>query len=137
MESKIKKKKGVLLPEYFKKIGIAVMILAFVPAVVVKSMGFEMLPLQKEFFKVFTLNAFILGLLFVAMSRDKIEDEMTIYIRLKAMAFSFFWAVSFVIIRPFVDLLFKDPIEAITGQGVVMSMLLVYLMIYYVTKRGR
>jgi hypothetical protein len=137
MESKRNKNEAVLLPKYFKKIGLVVMILAFVPAVVVKSMNIEMVQSQKELFRVFTLNAFILGLLFVAWSKDKVEDEMTVAIRLKAMAWTFSWAVLYVIVKPIVDLLFKDPIQDLTGQQVVMSMLFVYLIMYYIQKIGR
>lgn len=137
MESKINKKEAVLLPKYFKEIGIVVIILAFVPAVVVKSMNIEMVQSQKELFRIFTLNAFLLGLLFVAWSKDKIEDEMTVAIRLKAMAWTFSWAVLYVIIKPIIDLLFKDPIQDLTGQQVVMSMLFVYLIMYYLQKIGR
>ena len=137
MESKRNKNEAVLLPKYFKKIGLVVMILAFVPAVVVKSMNIEMVQSQKELFRVFTLNAFILGLLFVAWSKDKVEDEMTVAIRLKAMAWTFSWAVLYVIIKPIVDLILKDPIQDLTGQQVVMSMLFVYLIMYYIQKIGR
>lgn len=137
MESKINKKEAVLLPKYFKEIGIVVIILAFVPAVVVKSMNIEMVQSQKELFRIFTLNAFLLGLLFVAWSKDKIEDEMTVAIRLKAMAWTFSWAVLYVIIKPIIDLLFKDPIQDLTGQQVVMSMMFVYLIMYYLQKIGR
>ncbi len=137
MESKRIKNEAALLPKYFKKIGLVVMILAFVPAVVVKSMNIEMLQSQKELFRLFTLNAFILGLLFVAWSKDKVEDEMTVAIRMKAMAWTFSWAVLYVIVKPFVDLLFKEPIQNLTGQEVVMSMLFVYLIMYYLQKIGR
>lgn len=137
MESKINKNEVALLPKYFKKIGLVVMILAFIPAVVVKSMNVEMVQSQKELFRIFTLNAFILGLLFVSWSKDKVEDEMTVAIRLKAMAWTFGWAVLYVIVKPIVDLLFKDPIQDLTGQQVVMSMLFVYLIMYYLQKIGR
>ncbi len=137
MESKINKKEAILLPKYFKKIGLVVMILAFVPAVVVRSMNFEMVHSQKELFRVFTLNAFILGLLFVAWSKDKVEDEMTVAIRLKAMAMTFSWTVLSVIVKPIVDLLFKEPLKDLTGQQVVMSMLFFYLIMYYLQKIGR
>ena len=137
MESKRRKNKHVLLPVYFKKVGLAVMILAFVPAIIVKSMNFELMQSQKELFRVLTLNAFILGLLFVAWSRDTVEDEMTVSIRLKSMSWTFTWAVLYVIITPLIDLLFKDPIDDLTGQQVVMSMLFVYLIMYYLQKRGR
>ncbi|OQP52506.1 hypothetical protein [Niastella populi] len=137
MESKKCKKEPFLLPEYFKKVGLVVMISAFVPAIIIKAMSVEMIQSQKELFHVFTLNAFILGLLFVAWSKDKIEDEMTVFIRLKAMALTFTSAVLCVIIVPFIDLLFKNPIANITGRQVVMSMLFFYLMMYYFQKRGR
>ena len=137
METKRNKNEVALLPKYFKKIGLVVMILAFVPAVIVKSMNVEMIQSQKELFRIFTLNVFILGLLFVAWSKDKVEDEMTVAIRLKAMAWTFGWAVLYVIVKPIVDLLFKDPIQDLTDQQVVMSMLFVYLIIYYLQKIGR
>lgn len=137
MESKRSKKEAALLPQYFKKIGLVVMILAFVPAVVVKSMNVDMVQSQKDLFRIFTLNAFILGLLFVAWSKDKVEDEMTVGIRLKSMAWTFSWAVLYVIVKPIVDLLFKEPIQDLTGQQVVMSMLFMYLIMYYLQKIGR
>ena len=137
MESKGNKKEAVLLPKYFKKIGLIVMILAFVPTVVVKSMNVEMVQIQKELFRIFTLNAFILGLLFVAWSKDKVEDEMTVAIRLKAVAMTFGWTVLSVIVKPIVDLLFKEPLKDLTGQDVVMDMLFVYLIVYYLQKIGR
>jgi hypothetical protein len=137
MESKRRKKELTLLPVYFKKVGIVVIILAFVPAILVKSMNVELIQTQKDLFRVFTLNAIILGLLLVTWAKDKVEDEMTVFIRLKAMAWTFTWAVLYVIISPFVDLLFKDPIGVLTGQQVVMSMLLAYLIMYYLQKIGR
>lgn len=137
MESTRNKNDVALLPKYFKKIGLFVMILAFVPAVVVKSMNVEMVQSQKELFRIFTLNAFILGLLFVAWSKDKVEDEMTVALRLKAMAWTFGWAVLYVIVKPIVDLLFKAPIRDLTAQQIVMSMLFVYLIMYYLQKIGR
>ena len=137
MQCKRSKKEPGLLPLYFKKIGLLVMILAFIPAIIVKSVNVELVQTQKEIFRVLTLNAFILGLLFVAWSRDKVEDEMTVSIRLKAMSWTFTWAVLYVIITPFIALLFKDLIVRLTGQLVVMSMLFVYLTIYYLQKLSR
>ena len=137
MESKRSKNEHALLPAYFKRIGLAVMILTFVPAIIVKAMSIEIAQSQKELLRVLNLNALILGLLFVAWSKDKVEDEMTVSIRLKAVSWSFTWAVLYVIIMPFIDLLFKEPIANLTGQSVVMSMLFVYLIMYYLQKWGR
>lgn len=137
MESKRSKNGPALLPVYFKKVGLVVMILAFVPAIIIKSLGIELVQTQKELFRVFTLNAFILGLLFVAWSKDKVEDEMTVAIRLKSVAMTFTWAVLYVIIKPILDMLFEDSIGNLTGQEVVMSILFVYLIMYYLQKLGR
>lgn len=100
-------------------------------------MHLELLPTQKELFRTLMLSGINLGLLFISLSRDKVEDEMTISIRLKAMAWSFTWAVFYVIIAPFMDLLFKDPIGVLAGQQVVMSMLFVYMIMYYLQKKSR
>ena len=137
MKSKRNKKEAVLLPKYFKIIGLVVMIVAFVPVIIFKSLNIAMVVAQKELFRVLTLNAFILGLLFVAWSKDNVEDEMTVALRLKAMAWTFSWAVLYVFVKPIVDLLFKDPIQDLTGQQVIMSMLFVYLIMYYLQKIGR
>lgn len=137
MESKTIKNEFGLLPRYFMKIGVVVMILAFIPIVIVKAINVEMVQVDRELFRIFALNVFILGLLFVAWAKDKVEDEMTLTIRLKAMAWTFGWAVLYVIIKPIIDVLFKDPIQDLNGQQVVLSMLFVYLIMYYLQKIGR
>ena len=137
MEKRKKRNEAGLLPNIFKKVGIAVMLLAFVPAVVVKAANIQITPMDKEVFRLLAMNAFILGLLFVAWAKDKVEDELTVAIRLKAMGWSFIWAVLFVIMKPFVDMLFNDPIADLKSQELVLSMLFVYLLMYYVQKKGR
>ena len=137
MSSHSKKNKTGLLPHYFKRIGIVVMILAFVPAISFKAMGLELMQAQKALFKLMTMNGFILGLLFMAWAKDKVEDEMTIALRLKSMGFAFLWAVLFVVLKPLTDLLFKSSSAESTAQGLVVSMLLVYFFLYSLQKKGR
>ena len=118
-------KNGVgLLPYYFKIIGIVVLLSALVLSVVVKASNHELSIMNKELFKLLTMNSFILGLLFVAVAKDKVEDEMTITIRLKAMGLTFIWAVLSVIINPLVLIVIKEPISSSTSQDLVFSMLL-------------
>ena len=126
-----------LLPNMYKKVGIAVMLLAFVPAVIIKVINLQLIPSNKEVLRLFTMNAFILGLLFIAWAKDRVEDELTVQIRLKAMSWAFLWAVLFVVIKPIVDMLFRDPIADQKSQELVLSMLLVYLLMYYFQKKGR
>jgi len=113
------------------------MILAFVPIVIIITMNFKILPSQKELREVFIANTFILGLLIIALSKDKVEDEMTIAIRLKAMVIAFISIVIYFIISPFSDILFKIPIENLTGRHLVTVMLFEYLLMYYYLKRVR
>ncbi len=137
MESKKLKNEPVLLPLYCKKIGLAILLMGLIPAIIVKLMHLALEPAPKEMFKLLTSNTFLLGLLMIAWSRDKIEDEMTIFIRLKSMAWTFTWTVLYVITRPVIDLIFNDPVENMNSQEVVMSMLFVYLIMYFFQKRGR
>ncbi|MDQ3278638.1 MAG: hypothetical protein M3Q06_09945 [Bacteroidota bacterium] len=132
-----KKNKTGLLPHHFKKIGIVVMLMAFIPAILIKAMEVEVAQTQKELIKLMTMNMFILGLLFVAWAKDKIEDEMTIALRLKSMGFAFIWAVLSVVLKPLTDVLFKNTMEHESAQGLVISMLFVYLMLYHFQKKGR
>ncbi|HLO83094.1 MAG TPA: hypothetical protein VK166_19160 [Chitinophagaceae bacterium] len=135
---KLKNQHGVgLLPNYFKKLGIIVMILALVPAVFVKGADIEISPASKEIFRLLTMNAFILGLLFVAWAEDKLEDEITVALRLKAMASTFIWAVLYVIIKPFIDMLFHEPVADLKSQELVLSMLFIYMLMYYVQRKIR
>jgi len=137
MEKRKNRNEIGLLPNVFKKVGIAVMLLAFVPAVIAKAVNIPLTGANKELFRLLTMNAFILGLLFIAWAKDKVEDELTFAIRLKAMGWSFIWAILFVIIKPFVNMLFNDPVADMKSQELVLSMLFVYLLMYYMQKKGR
>jgi hypothetical protein len=137
MESKARKENLHLLPNRFKKVGLTLIVLTFVVGIVLKLMSLDLLQTQKELYRMLTLSSVNLGLLIIAMSKDSIEDEMTIAIRLKAMAWAFTWAVFYVILSPIIDLLLKDPIGVLTGQQVIMSMLFVYMIMYYLQKKSR
>lgn len=137
MELLTNKKKYTLLPVYFKKIGIIVILLSFLPLIFIKTFDIELIHYQKELFKTLTLNILILGLLFIAWSRDKIEDEMTMSIRLSSMAWTFLWAVLLVVIKPLFDFLFYGTSSVFTAQPLVIMMLFYYLFVYYQKKRAR
>jgi hypothetical protein len=137
MEFLTNKKKYTLLPVYFKKIGIVVIVLSFLPLIIVKAFDIELIKSQKELFKTLTLNILILGMVFIAWSRDKIEDEMTMSIRLSSMAWTFLWAVLLVVIKPLFDFLFYGTSSVFTAQPLVIMMLFYYLFVFYQKKRAR
>jgi hypothetical protein len=134
MESKTNKNKGAGIHKHFKKMGIGIILIALLTGLSIKLWHIEMMPTQKAFFKAFTMNGFILGLLFVAFAKEKIEDEMIAQMRLKAMSQTFIWAVLYVIIRPFMDLVFRDPVQDLKGQELVLAMLLGYLLNFHIQK---
>ena len=134
MESKTNNNKGARIHKHFKKMGIGIIVLVILTGLIIKLLHIEMVPTQKAFFKVFIMNGFILGLLFVALAKEKVEDEMIAQMRLKAMSQTFITAVFYVIVKPFVDLVFRDPKQDITGQFLVIFMLLGYLLNYHSQK---
>lgn len=135
MENKRKNQDLVLFPGYFKIIGIALVLLAFVVSIMIKLLHIEIGFDQKEFFREIIFSAMNLGLIFFALSKNKIEDERTLGLRLKAMAFAFLWGVIYVVVWPLVNHLFKFSLKALSGQQVMFSMLIVYLIIFYLQKK--
>jgi hypothetical protein len=126
----------ILLPTYVKKIGIA-MILIWI-SIIISILVFKIkLPeaqghLMKEFF----YTPIILGLALIGISKDKIEDEFTIYIRLRAILWSFFSITLFIVFTPFIRLM--DGKETVyKAENVVLMMLIGYLLMYYYQKFKR
>ena len=137
MEYKKQRKALRLLPRYFKTIGLVLIILALVTVIVKVSLHVQLLPWQKKWGFILVTDLLILGMFLIAISKDKIEDEMIMSIRLQAMAGSFISGVVTVLVKPFIDLLFKNLMTDYTGQQLVLNMLLFYLIIYYFQKRRR
>lgn len=137
MENKNIQKQRYLLPHTFKNIGLIIVIITVIIPVSVRLMGIEMIQSKKEILKLVSMDLFILGLFFVAFSRDKIEDELTIHIRLRAMSATFGFGILFAITYPIISLLFGDPIEYIEGNKLIIFMLFNYLFTYYAQKRNR
>jgi type IV secretory pathway VirB3-like protein len=123
------------LPVVFKKIGLAIILLSIVFIIAVKLAYVSINVLQHEVFRVISFNAILLGLLLIAISKDKTENETSHAYRLKAFSWTFTWTVLAFIIRPLVDLLAGDAIDVIPGQVVIMNMLLGYLLLYYSLKK--
>jgi hypothetical protein len=126
-----------LLPRYFYKIGIAVIAAGLLITALAKLMQSSVERSSFLLFRDYLPNLFLLGLFFIAWSKDRIEDELTSLIRLKAMAWAFGWGILYVIGRPLTDLLFfGDHYHALGSRQVIFSMLLVYLVVYYLNTRA-
>ena len=122
------------IPHKFKFVGLGMVFLAVLFVVLAEALQIEIILENKATAKVFFLNWLILGLLFIAWSRDKVEDEMTVQLKIKALARGFMGAIVYTLVTPFIDLIFNDPVAAFSAQGLALFMLLTYLISYYLQK---
>jgi hypothetical protein len=127
-----KKVKGI--PNYFKKVGLAIIIIAIALPVAFKIFNPEFLT-HNVIMKTIVTDLIIMGLLIIALANDKVQDEMYSILRLQMVFFAFIWGVSFVIFYPFLDVFYGEPLSDVKGPQLIISMLLVYNLIYAFQKR--
>jgi hypothetical protein len=137
MENGLIKNEPTLLPQTFKNIGIIITVLAIAAMIVYKAKPPQFVQANMALAKIYIVNVLILGLVFIAWSRNKVEDEMTIALRFKSMAASFAGGVIYVLTLPLLDILFTDPVAPVQGQQVVLFMLGTYLISYSLQKATR
>ena len=130
-------KQPKLLGVHYKKIGVVVMVLSMVPGLIVKTMHIVLMESQKDLLKSLSYSGFLLGLLFIALSRDKVEDELTIHIRITSMQEMFIFAVIYVMIKPLIVWVLQSPFTDVSGQQLVALMLVGYLISFYLKKLNR
>lgn len=124
-----------LLPRYFNKVAIILFVLVLIFA------GLSLLnilPIDKSILKELTKEGVLLTLLILALTRSKVEDELTLRIRVVSYASAFFFGVARAILNPIINLLFGGPFHSDTRTDeLLVSMLLFYFVIFYFLKRGR
>ena len=118
-----------LLPVPFRKVAFGIMIFSVLLIVLIKS---KILPIDKDIVKTISQTGILVSLLLLTLTKNKIEDELTSRIRLKAFASSFIFGVGYVIVDPFVSLLFKDGFLSNRGvTEILITMFLFYFMTFY------
>lgn len=122
---------NALLPVKFKYAGYVIACLAFLAAALINVTG-SMDNFEKSSFLFVAIRCLILaGLFLVAVSRDKVEDELVGLIRLKAFELSFRWGVLYVI----VDSILPMAGIGMSGFSLVLSMLILYLLVFNSKKK--
>lgn len=127
----LEKMKNYQLPNRFKKIGIAVAILSFLALLVNK------FSLDSQDVRVAARYGMLLGMLFISISKEKIEDELVSKLRMQSYTFAFIFGVIFTIVQPFLNFgidslvdgdaaVFKD-----SGDFMVLWMLLSIQVFYF------
>jgi len=135
--SKFKKNDLHFLPNFYKKIGLIIMVLPFAIIISIKLFNPAFLHSHKESILTYLPNICILGLLLFALARDKFEDEMTLLLRLKAIAWTFFVGVFSVITQPLFDRMWGDPIKVLSSQHLIVIMLISYITFFFIMKKFR
>lgn len=129
----------LLLPNYFRKVGIALLIISIITLL---ALGFfvDGTAIIKEVAK----KIILVSLLLIALSREKIEDELIEKLRGQAYSFAFVCGVIYALIQPLINYLTAAvvrPEKAIFAELsvfiILWFMLVVYLCIFYLLARTR
>lgn len=122
-----------LLPNYFKKIGLGFILASVVFVVSPKIFGIHLTAEKKEIMKTIFWDILILGMLFIAFSKEKDEDELTMLIRMKALASAFVYIVIFKIVSDVFGIIDQELIEN-NMNGYFFQMMIWYFFVYYSAK---
>ncbi len=102
-----KNKELNLLPNYFKKIGTVLLSLSILGVIVLK-LFVELQPDAIDLIKESFLTTAIVSMLIISLSSNKIEDEMTMKIRVTAYTFAFITGTITTVIAPFVGMFWGE-----------------------------
>jgi uncharacterized membrane protein YfcA len=130
------KGKAVGVPNYFKKIGIVLIVLVIVVMFILKGIHYNFDATQKENIKIIYMTLINIGLAFIALAKEKIEDEMFVFLKLKSFYGAFFFGIVFTIIYPILDVITNDDIQQIPAQQLVTMMLFSHISTYFLLKRS-
>jgi len=96
-----------------------------------------LLKTQSDAVDLVATNLLIAGLFLITLSKDKVEDELIMLLRLKAMGIAFGIAIIYVIMDPLFSLIWGEQIKELNGSMIIMNMLFVYIVFFFLLKKMR
>ena len=126
-----------LLPNYFKKIGLGVIILTILGGIFYKGSHIVISTEKKDILKHCVKDLFLIGLVFIVFAKDKIEDELTQLIRMKALIAAFIYGITFMICGDIIYMIFQEPMQVYDSFGLYLQTFLMYLIYYNFAKLSR
>lgn len=117
-----------LLPSYFKIIGLGLVIGSTILGI--SNKYFHFITVQKEILKPVLLDVWIIALSFIAFAKDKVEDELTMLLRMKAIIAGVVFGLTFVVASDTFSLIIQEPMEKMTAYGIIIQILIMNI-IYY------
>lgn len=122
-----------LLPNYFKKVGLSIILFIIVFLIVVKLSD---LNISETFIKSFIkVSTAVAGYLFI-MSKERIEDEFIQSARLRAFAASFLFGVGLYIIHESHIFYFISSKDTFNSFQLILTEMGFYLFMFYMIKYG-
>jgi len=128
------------LPHVFMNIGINIVLIS-IACMFIRAFALDG---DTAWLRLLLQKTLLIGMLIMSLSKDKIEDEMTISLRAQSYAIAFIVGVFYALIMPYVEFgvsnLVNAETEAYKDLGdfqVLLFMLMIQLMFYHVLKRSR
>ncbi|MCB0746743.1 MAG: hypothetical protein H6613_04640 [Ignavibacteriales bacterium] len=119
------------LPNHYKKIGIAILIISFISIFI---NGFS---LNQPEVKIISKFGILIGLLIISISKELLEDELVIKLRMQSYTFAFIAAVGYSLMLPFINYLFDITFQSANatlkeiGDFTILWMLLIVQVLYF------
>ncbi len=123
-----------LLPNYFKKIGLVISIAAIITQISLVYISQNEPYSQKEIIKTMCSSLFTVGLFFFAFSKEKFEDEMNYFIRMRSMALTLLIVIITGILSPILYLVFNEVPTIRETQRFATTVILQYIATFYIQK---
>lgn len=118
-----------LLPNYFKPIGITVIIFAAV--IFVLQTQTQLLTSDQDFKIPVTL--LLIGLTLLNFSKEKVEDERIKFIRYRTWAYSFYIIIGYVVFGRILNYFLEDPLEFYNSPTAILIVNLTLNLVYFST----
>ena len=122
-----------LLPHKFKIVGYALLAISLVLFIISST---DLIAVEKEIIKNGFFDLVLIAFLVLALSKEKVEDERSMKLRLLAFAATFLYGVIFALISPFGSILFNGSFEIdLQANQLLFTMFLWYFAVFYFMKR--
>jgi len=124
-----------LLPTYFKKIAFALIGISAIFWILSTT---KLIPIERELTELFTKNIILISLLILTISSNKIEDELTHKIRLKAFAFAFISGVALTVFGSITSAFFsfQSSLVNMSPTSLLIQMFMFYYVFMFAVKKG-
>jgi len=125
------------LPNYFKKIGGVLTIGCLLLVLINRPLW------DSDFMRMVGKFGILCGLLFVSISKEKIEDELVTQLRMRSYRFAFIWGVLYTLFQPLINYAVALLIEGeetsfeLLGDFQILWFLLVIQVMYFAVLKRR